>query len=77
MNSDKALKIVFIAPLRIRPKETVMAKMVPLAAELQQGGATVKLLQNPSMNIQMNASGKDASAGKIYNHYYLRQFNNF
>lgn len=44
------MKIVFLAPFGIRPKGTVIARMLPLAAELQKLGHTVKIVAPPYTN---------------------------
>jgi glycosyltransferase involved in cell wall biosynthesis len=44
------MKIVFIAPFGIRPKGTVIARMVPLAAELQRLGHQVTIVAPPYTN---------------------------
>lgn len=44
------MKIVFIAPFGIRPKGTVIARMVPLAAELQGLGHDVVIVAPPYTN---------------------------
>jgi len=44
------LKIVFLAPFGIRPKGTVIARMLPLAAELQALGHTVTIVAPPYTN---------------------------
>lgn len=44
------MKIVFIAPFGIRPKGTVIARMLPLAAELQLLGCTVTVVAPPYTN---------------------------
>lgn len=44
------MKIVFIAPFGIRPKGTVLARMVPLAAELQGLGHEVVIIAPPYTN---------------------------
>lgn len=44
------MKIVFIAPFGIRPKGTVLARMVPLAAELQGLGHEVVIVAPPYTN---------------------------
>ncbi|HTY20275.1 MAG TPA: glycosyltransferase family 4 protein [Geobacteraceae bacterium] len=44
------MKIVFIAPFGIRPKGTVAARMVPLAAELQKMGHRVTIVAPPYTN---------------------------
>lgn len=50
------MKIVFIAPFGIRPKGTVIARMVPLAAELQRRGHEVVIVAPPYTNPE--SSGK-------------------
>lgn len=44
------MKIVFIAPFGIRPKGTVLARMIPLAVELQQRGHEVVIVAPPYTN---------------------------
>ncbi|WP_298267876.1 glycosyltransferase family 4 protein [Geobacter sp.] len=44
------MKIVFLAPFGIRPKGTVLARMVPLAAELQALGHEVVIVAPPYTN---------------------------
>ncbi|MBU5615237.1 glycosyltransferase family 4 protein [Geomonas azotofigens] len=44
------MKIVFIAPFGIRPKGTVIARMVPLAVELQKRGHEVVIVAPPYTN---------------------------
>lgn len=44
------MKIVFLAPFGIRPKGTVLARMVPLAAELRQLGHDVVIIAPPYTN---------------------------
>ncbi|MDD2734694.1 MAG: glycosyltransferase family 4 protein [Desulfuromonadaceae bacterium] len=44
------MKIVFLAPFGIRPKGTVIARMLPLAVELQQLGHTVTIVAPPYTN---------------------------
>jgi glycosyltransferase involved in cell wall biosynthesis len=44
------MKIVFLAPFGIRPKGTVIARMLPLAAELQKLGHTVTIVAPPYTN---------------------------
>jgi glycosyltransferase involved in cell wall biosynthesis len=44
------LKIVFLAPFGIRPKGTVLARMIPLAAELQALGHEVVIVAPPYTN---------------------------
>jgi glycosyltransferase involved in cell wall biosynthesis len=47
---DSGMKIVFLAPFGIRPKGTVVARMVPLAAELQALGHRVTIVAPPYTN---------------------------
>ena len=42
------MKIVFIAPFGIRPKGTVIARMIPLAAGLQGLGHRVTIVAPPT-----------------------------
>ena len=51
------MKIVFLAPFGIRPKGTVIARMIPLAAELQQLGHKVVIVAPPYTNPE--DSGKE------------------
>ncbi len=44
------MKIVFLAPFGIRPKGTVIARMLPLAAALQKVGHTVTIVAPPYTN---------------------------
>ncbi len=44
------MKIVFLAPFGIRPKGTVIARMVPLAAELRNLGHDVTIIAPPYTN---------------------------
>ncbi|MBJ6802445.1 glycosyltransferase family 4 protein [Geomonas propionica] len=44
------MKIVFLAPFGIRPKGTVLARMVPIAAELQALGHEVVIVAPPYTN---------------------------
>lgn len=45
-----AMKIVFLAPFGIRPKGTLIARMIPLAAALQDSGHTVVIIAPPYTN---------------------------
>jgi glycosyltransferase involved in cell wall biosynthesis len=51
------MKIVFLAPFGIRPKGTVIARMLPLAVELQRLGHSVVIIAPPYTNPE--DSGKD------------------
>ena len=44
------MKIVFLAPFGIRPKGTLIARMLPLAAELQERGHRVVIIAPPYTN---------------------------
>ena len=44
------MKIVFLAPFGVRPKGTLIARMIPLAAELQKLGHTVTVIAPPYTN---------------------------
>ena len=50
MASDPLLKLVFVAPFGIRPKGTVIARMLPLAVELQALGHSVVIVAPPYTN---------------------------
>jgi glycosyltransferase involved in cell wall biosynthesis len=47
---ETGLKIVFLAPFGIRPKGTVLARMIPIACELQALGHTVIIVAPPYTN---------------------------
>lgn len=53
------MKIVFLAPFGIRPKGTLIARMLPLAVELQKIGHTVTIVAPPYTNPE--DSGKTES----------------
>ncbi len=57
------MKIVFIAPFGIRPKGTVPARMLPLAAELQNLGHSVTIVAPPYTNPE--DSGKVETVGGV------------
>lgn len=44
------MKIVFLAPFGIRPKGTVIARMLPLATELQKSGHSITIVAPPYTN---------------------------
>ncbi|GFE57778.1 glycosyltransferase family 4 protein [Geobacter sp. AOG1] len=46
------MKIVFLAPFGLRPKGTVIARMIPLAAELQTLGHQVVIIAPPYTNTE-------------------------
>lgn len=50
------MKIVFLAPFGIRPKGTVIARMIPLAAALQELGHTVVIITPPYTNPEDSGS---------------------
>jgi glycosyltransferase involved in cell wall biosynthesis len=56
---EVTLKIVFLAPFGIRPKGTVLARMIPLAVELQALGHEVVIVAPPYTNPE--DSGKTES----------------
>lgn len=60
------MKIVFIAPFGIRPKGTVPARMVPLAAELQNLGHKVVIVAPPYTNPE--ESGKTVTVRGVTIH---------
>jgi glycosyltransferase involved in cell wall biosynthesis len=46
------MKVVFLAPFGIRPKGTMIARMIPLAAELQGLGHRVTIVAPPYTNLE-------------------------
>lgn len=61
------MKLVFLAPFGIRPKGTVIARMLPLAVELQKLGHTVTIVAPPYTNPE--------DSGKIEFHKGVRLVN--
>ncbi|MDA8430804.1 MAG: glycosyltransferase family 4 protein [Geobacteraceae bacterium] len=57
------MNIVFLAPFGIRPKGTVIARMLPLALELQQLGHRVTIVAPPYTNPE--DSGKEEVVGGV------------
>jgi len=50
LTKDNRLKIVFLAPFGIRPKGTLIARMLPLAVALQTAGHSVTIIAPPYTN---------------------------
>jgi glycosyltransferase involved in cell wall biosynthesis len=61
------MKIVFIAPFGIRPKGTVIARMLPLAAELQELGHRVTIVAPPYTNPEDSGKTEEARGVKLVN----------
>ena len=61
------MKIVFIAPFGIRPKGTVIARMIPLAAELQLLGHKVTIVAPPYTNPEDSGKTEKVSGVMIKN----------
>lgn len=57
------MKIVFLAPFGIRPKGTLLARMLPLAGHLQQLGHDVVIIAPPYTNPE--DSGKVEAVGNV------------
>ncbi len=57
------MNIVFLAPFGIRPKGTVIARMIPLAAGLQRLGHRVTIIAPPYTNPE--DSGKEETIGGV------------
>jgi glycosyltransferase involved in cell wall biosynthesis len=67
MQANHPLKIVFLAPFGIRPKGTVLARMVPLAAELQTLGAEVVIIAPPYTNPEDSGRVEDVRGVRLVN----------
>jgi glycosyltransferase involved in cell wall biosynthesis len=61
------MKIVFLAPFGIRPKGTVIARMLPLAAELQRLGDTVTIVAPPYTNPEDSGTTEVVRGVKLVN----------
>ena len=61
------MKIVFLAPFGIRPKGTVIARMIPLAAELQGLGHEVVILAPPYTNPEDSGKTEVLSGVRLCN----------
>ncbi|RQW82093.1 MAG: glycosyltransferase WbuB, partial [Geobacter sp.] len=57
------MKIVFLAPFSIRPKGTLIARMLPLAGHLQEWGHEVVIIAPPYTNPE--DSGKVETVGNV------------
>lgn len=61
------MKIVFLAPFGIRPKGTVIARMVPLAVELQKLGHEVVIIAPPYTNPEDSGVVEDIRGVRLQN----------
>lgn len=61
------MKIVFLAPFGIRPKGTVIARMLPLAVELQNLGHTVTIVAPPYTNPEDSGKIEAVQGVKLVN----------
>lgn len=61
------MKIAFLAPFGIRPKGTVIARMLPLAAELQAIGHTVVIVAPPYTNPEDSGRTENVCGVKLVN----------
>jgi glycosyltransferase involved in cell wall biosynthesis len=61
------LKIVFLAPFGIRPKGTVLARMLPLAAELQTLGTEVVIIAPPYTNPEDSGKVEEVRGVRLVN----------
>jgi glycosyltransferase involved in cell wall biosynthesis len=61
------MKIVFLAPFGIRPKGTVIARMLPLAAELQTLGHEVVIVAPPYTNPEDSGKVETVRGVKVKN----------
>lgn len=61
------MKIVFLAPFGIRPKGTVIARMIPLAAELQRLGHELVIVAPPYTNPEDSGKSETVSGVRLVN----------
>ncbi|ACM19837.1 glycosyltransferase [Geotalea daltonii FRC-32] len=61
------MKIVFLAPFGIRPKGTLIARMVPLAAELQLLGHEVVIIAPPYTNPEDSGKTETVRGVRLHN----------
>ena len=61
------MKIVFLAPFGIRPKGTVIARMIPLAVELQALGHEVVIVAPPYTNPEDSGKTEQVRGVKLCN----------
>ena len=61
------MKIVFLAPFGIRPKGTVIARMIPLGAELQRLGHQVVIVAPPYTNPEDSGKSELVSGVRLVN----------
>lgn len=61
------MKILFLAPFGIRPKGTVIARMLPLAAELQNLGHAVTIVAPPYTNPEDSGKMEEVRGVRLMN----------
>jgi glycosyltransferase involved in cell wall biosynthesis len=61
------MKIVFLAPFGIRPKGTLIARMIPLAVELQELGHEVAIIAPPYTNPEDSGKTETVRGVKLHN----------
>lgn len=61
------MKIVFLAPFGIRPKGTVIARMLPLAVELQKQGHIVTIIAPPYTNPEDSGKTENLRGVRLVN----------
>lgn len=61
------MKIVFLAPFGIRPKGTVIARMIPLAAALQASGHEVVIVAPPYTNPEDSGKSEIVRGVRLHN----------
>jgi glycosyltransferase involved in cell wall biosynthesis len=61
------MKIVFLAPFGIRPKGTVIARMIPLAVELQTFGHEVVIVAPPYTNPEDSGKSEVVRGVRLHN----------
>ncbi|OGT97917.1 MAG: glycosyltransferase WbuB [Geobacteraceae bacterium GWB2_52_12] len=61
------MKILFLAPFGIRPKGTVIARMLPLAVELQNLGHTVTIVAPPYTNPEDSGKTEELRGVRLVN----------
>jgi glycosyltransferase involved in cell wall biosynthesis len=67
MQVNRSQKIVFLAPFGIRPKGTVLARMLPLAAELQTLGNEVVIVAPPYTNPEDSGRVEEVRGVRLVN----------
>ncbi|GFO56566.1 glycosyl transferase [Geomonas sp. Red276] len=67
MEDRRPLKVVFLAPFGIRPKGTVLARMLPLAVELQTLGTEVVIIAPPYTNPEDSGKVEEVRGVRLVN----------